>query len=47
MKELRARLSKAGVKRKFLDEIVLPSWWEESLALTTGGFRETHGFSFP
>lgn len=44
MKELRSRLSKAGVKRKFLDEIVLPSWWEESLALTTGGFREAASY---
>lgn len=37
---LRARLSAAGIKRKFLDETVLPSWWDESLALTPGGFRE-------
>lgn len=44
MKELRSRLSKAGVKRKFLNEIVLPSWWEESLALTTGGFREAASY---
>lgn len=40
MKALRKRLSDAGVKRKFLDETVLPSWWDESLALTPGGFRE-------
>ena len=40
MKVLRARLSKVGVKRKFLNETVLPSWWDESLALTPGGFRE-------
>lgn len=44
MKELRSRLSKAGVKRKFLDEIVLPSWWDESLALTSGGFREAASY---
>lgn len=44
MKELRSRLSKAGVKRKFLDEVVLPSWWEESLALTSGGFREAASY---
>jgi hypothetical protein len=44
MKELRSRLSDAGVKRKFLNEIVLPSWWEESHALTSGGFREAASY---
>lgn len=43
MKELRSRLSKAGIKRKFLDEIVLPSWWEDSIAVSPGGFREAAG----
>lgn len=40
MKALRARLSEAGVKPKFLNKVVLPSWWEDSIATTTGGLRE-------
>ena len=40
MKVLRARLSEAGVKRGFLNDVVLPSWWEDSIAATAGGFRE-------
>jgi len=40
MKQLRARLSKAGVKAKFLNETVLPTWWEDSIADSPGGFRE-------
>jgi Zn-dependent peptidase ImmA (M78 family) len=44
MKALRKRLSEAGVKKKFLDEVVLPSWWEESLALAPGGFREAAAY---
>ena len=43
MKTLRARLSDAGVKRKFLNEVVMPSWWEDSIAATSGGFREAAG----
>ena len=43
MKALRARLSALGVKRKFLNEVVLPSWWEDSIAATSGGFREAAG----
>ena len=41
---LRARLSAAGVKRKFLNEVVLPSWWEDSIALSEGGFREAASY---
>ena len=44
MKELRSRLSKAGVKRKFLNEVVLPGWWEDSIALSPGGFREATAY---
>ena len=44
MKALRARLSAAGVKRKFLNEVVLPSWWEDSLAMSSGGFREAASY---
>ena len=44
MKGLRARLSEAGIKRKYLNETVLPSWWDESLALTPGGFREVTAY---
>ncbi len=44
MKGLRARLSEAGIKRKFLDGTVLPSWWDDSLALTAGGFREAAAY---
>ncbi len=44
MKQLRARLSKAGVKRKFLDGTVLPSWWDDSIAESPGGFREGASF---
>jgi Zn-dependent peptidase ImmA (M78 family) len=44
MKALRKRLSEAGVKRKFLDEAVLPSWWDESHALEPGGFREAAAY---
>lgn len=44
MKGLRARLSEAGIKRKFLDATVLPSWWDDSLALTSGGFREAAAY---
>jgi hypothetical protein len=40
MKQLRARLSKVGVKPKFLNETVLPPWWEDSIADSPGGFRE-------
>lgn len=40
MKQLRARLSKAGVKPKFLNGTVLPPWWEDSIADSPGGFRE-------
>ena len=44
MKVLRSRLSAAGVKRGFLNDIVLPSWWEDSIAATTGGFREAASY---
>ena len=44
MKVLRARLSAAGVKPKFLNEVVLPSWWEDKLAGSMGGFREVTGY---
>lgn len=44
MKELRSRLSEAGVKRKFLNETVLPLWWEDSFALTPGGLREAASY---
>jgi Zn-dependent peptidase ImmA (M78 family) len=44
MKTLRTRLSAAGVKRSFLDRIVLPGWWEDSLAENPGGFREAAAF---
>jgi hypothetical protein len=40
MKVLRTRLSGVGVKRGFLNSVVLPSWWEDSIAATSGGFRE-------
>ena len=40
MKTLRNRLSVVGVKRSFLNQVVLPSWWDDSLAETPGGFRE-------
>lgn len=40
MKTLRRRLSAAGVKPKFLNTVVLPSWWDDSIAETSGGFRE-------
>lgn len=40
MKALRTRLSAAGVKPKFLNKVVLPSWWEDSIAATAGGLRE-------
>lgn len=44
MKALRDRLSAAGVKRKFLNGVVLPSWWEDSLATSNGGFREAASY---
>ena len=44
MKTLRARLSAVGVKRRFLDTVVFPSWWEDSLAANAGGFREAAAF---
>lgn len=44
MKGLRARLSSVGVKSKFLDQVVLPSWWEDSIAATPGGFREATSY---
>ena len=44
MKVLRARLSEVGVKRKFLNEVVLPSWWEDSIALSEGGFCEAASY---
>lgn len=44
MGTLRARLSEAGLKRKFLNEAVLPSWWEESMAMEPGGFREAAAY---
>lgn len=44
MKALRARLSSVGVKRNFLDNVVLPSWWEDDLAELPGGFREIAGY---
>lgn len=40
MKALRSRLSEVGVKRGFLNGVVLPSWWDDSIAATAGGFRE-------
>lgn len=40
MKALRTRLAAAGVKPKFLNKVVLPSWWEDSIAATAGGLRE-------
>lgn len=44
MKALRTRLSKVGVKRGFLDGVVLPSWWEDSIATTPAGFREAASY---
>lgn len=44
MKALRTRLSAAGVKPKFLNTVVLPSWWEDSIAATAGGFREAASY---
>lgn len=44
MKALRTRLSQAGVKRKLLNEVVLPAWWDDSLAATPGGFREAAAY---
>lgn len=44
MKVLRARLSAVGVKRTFLNRVVLPGWWEDSLAATSGGFREAASY---
>jgi hypothetical protein len=44
MKELRSRLSRAGVKRSFLNDVVLPSWWEDSIAATPAGFREAASY---
>jgi IrrE N-terminal-like domain len=44
MRVLRTRLSKVGVNRKFLNGVVLPSWWDDSLALSQGGFREAAGY---
>lgn len=44
MKTLRARLAVAGVKRSFLDKVVLPPWWEESIAASPGGMREAAGY---
>ncbi|CAN5698541.1 hypothetical protein BH11VER1_BH11VER1_38500 [soil metagenome] len=44
MKRLRSRLSAAGVKLKFLDKVVLPSWWEDSIATTPAGLREAAGY---
>lgn len=44
MKVLRARLSAVGVKPQFLNKVVLPSWWEDSIAATPGGLREAAGY---
>ena len=44
MKTLRGRLSQAGVPRAFLNKVVLPEWWKDSLAATPGGFREAASF---
>lgn len=44
MKLLRSRLSAAGVNRNFLNSVVLPSWWEDSIAATPGGLREAAGY---
>ncbi len=44
MKALRTRLSAAGVKPKFLNKVVLPSWWEDSIAATAGGMREAASY---
>ena len=44
MKVLRSRLSAVGVKRTFLNQVVLPAWWEDSIAATPGGFREAASY---
>lgn len=44
MKRLRSRLSGVGVKRKFLNDVVLPSWWDDTIAESEGGFREGAGY---
>ncbi len=44
MKPLRSRLSAAGVKAKFLNTVVLPAWWEDSIAATPGGLREAASY---
>jgi hypothetical protein len=44
MQMLRARLSEVGIKRSFLNKVVLPSWWEDSIAMTPGGLREAAGY---
>jgi hypothetical protein len=44
MKILRRRLSAEGVKRSFLNEVILPSWWNDSLAEAPGGMREAAAY---
>ena len=44
MQALRKRLSAAGVKPKFLNEVVLPSWWDDSIAASAGGLREAASY---
>jgi Zn-dependent peptidase ImmA (M78 family) len=44
MVALRTRLSLAGVKRGFLNKVVLPAWWDDTIAQESGGFREAAGY---
>lgn len=40
-RRLREGLAVAGIKRKYLREVILPSWWDEAVLETPNGFLET------
>ncbi|MCC5875501.1 MAG: ImmA/IrrE family metallo-endopeptidase [Candidatus Sumerlaeia bacterium] len=43
MQTLRGRLSEIGVTRKYLDEMVLPEWWDDRIADDPSGLSEAQG----
>jgi Zn-dependent peptidase ImmA (M78 family) len=44
MVELRRRLSYLGVPKRFLDEKVLPDWWDDEIARVSAGYAQGLGY---
>lgn len=44
MKELYGRLHALGVKKNYVRDVILPSWWDDEIATQPSGFAQALGF---